>query len=89
MCLAVPAQVVSVSADEPLARSARVDFGGIFKEISVALVPDVQPGEHVLVHVGLALARIDAAEAQRLAATWRVLDDLAESGGEDPDEGRA
>ncbi len=74
MCLAVPARVVSVSTDEPLTRSARVDFGGIFKEISVALVPDVQPGEHVLVHVGLALARIDALEARRLIETLRALD---------------
>jgi hydrogenase expression/formation protein HypC len=80
MCLAVPARVISVSADEPLVRSARVDFGGVFKDISVALVPDVQPGEHVLVHVGLALARIDEAEARRLVETLRTLDELEPDG---------
>lgn len=69
MCLAVPARVVAVLAEE----RAKVDLGGVQKEISTALVEEVEVGEYLIVHVGYALGRIDAAEAARtltaLAAT--------------------
>lgn len=65
MCLAVPGKILEVSGDEPLARKARVSFGGIVKEISLAYVPEAQVGEYVIVHVGLALSVVDEAEAKR------------------------
>lgn len=64
MCLAVPGRVVSVTGDDPLTRTARVDFGGVAKEVGLALLPDAAIGDYVLVHVGVALTRIDEAEAQ-------------------------
>jgi hydrogenase expression/formation protein HypC len=42
-----------------------VDLGGVRKEISVALLDAVEPGDYVIVHVGYALARLDPEEAQR------------------------
>ena len=44
---------------------ATIDLAGVRKEISVALVPDVVPGDYVIVHVGYALQKLDAEEAQR------------------------
>ena len=44
----------------------RVDFGGVFKRVCLEHVPEVQPGEYVIVHVGFALSRIDEAEARRV-----------------------
>lgn len=80
MCLAVPGRVVSVGGEDPLLRTARVDFGGVQKEISLALVPEARPGDYVLVHVGVALTRIDEAEAkvvfEYLAAIGAVAEEL-------------
>lgn len=65
MCLAVPGKILEVTGDSPLARRAKVSFGGVVKDISLAYVPDAQPGQYVIVHVGLALSIVDEAEAQR------------------------
>ena len=66
MCLAVPGRILTMSDGEALARKGRVDFGGIVKEVSLAFVPEAQPGDYVLVHVGLAISRVDEAEAQKV-----------------------
>ncbi|WP_041793696.1 HypC/HybG/HupF family hydrogenase formation chaperone [Pararhodospirillum photometricum] len=61
MCLATPARVLALLPDH----QARVDIGGASRIVSLELVDAVAEGDHVLVHVGYALARLDAAEAQR------------------------
>ena len=73
MCLALPGRVVSVHGDDPTQRTARVSFAGAVREVSLARVPQARPGDHVLVHVGMAVALIDAAEAKRARD---FLDDL-------------
>ena len=65
MCLAVPGQIVSMSGEDPVTRTGRVDFGGIVKEIQLAFVPAARIGDHVLVHVGFAITLLDEAEAER------------------------
>ncbi len=64
MCLAIPVQVVGLVAPA----SALVDVGGTETEISLALVKNVQVGDYVVLHVGYALTRMDAAEAERTLA---------------------
>jgi hydrogenase expression/formation protein HypC len=57
----------------------KVDFEGISRRVCLEHVPDVLPGEYVLVHVGFALSRIDEAEARRVfefLAQMNQLDDL-------------
>jgi hydrogenase expression/formation protein HypC len=71
MCLGVPGQILDVIGDDPILRSGRVNFSGIVKEISLACVPEAQVGDWVLVHVGLALSKLDEDAAKR------SLDDLA------------
>jgi hydrogenase expression/formation protein HypC len=44
--------------------------------VCLEYVPEAQPGDYVLVHVGFALSRIDAAEAERVFALLRELDAL-------------
>ena len=44
---------------------ALVDLDGVRKEISLALVDDVAPGDYVIVHVGYALTKLDPEEAER------------------------
>lgn len=66
MCLAVPGKIVSINDNnnDPLLRSARVSFGGIIKEVSLAYLPEAQIGQYVIVHVGFALTILDEEEAQ-------------------------
>lgn len=87
MCLAIPGEVTAVSERDGL-RFATVRFGAVTREVCLACQPDVVPGDFVLVHVGLAIARIDRAEAKR---AWEVLEGIgqtdeltADSDGEGP-----
>ena len=63
MCLAIPGRILTMSGDDPILRTARVDFGGVVKEINLAYTPEAGLGDYVLVHVGFAITVIDAAEA--------------------------
>ena len=69
MCLAIPAIIVERRAGDV----AVIEMDGVRKEISVALVPEVQPGDYVIVHVGYALTRLDPDEAQRTLALFAEL----------------
>ena len=73
MCLAVPARIVALRGGE----SALVELGGVRKEVSIALVPEAQVGDHVIVHVGYAIGLLDVEEAE---ATLALFAGLALSG---------
>jgi len=59
MCLAVPGRIEEITNDEGLARSGRVRFGGVVREVNLAFVPEAVPGDYVIVHVGFAISRLD------------------------------
>jgi hydrogenase expression/formation protein HypC len=65
MCLGIPGKVVEIYREHDVLMG-KVDFGGIFKRVCLEHVPDVQPSEYVIVHVGFALQRLDEAEAKRV-----------------------
>jgi hydrogenase expression/formation protein HypC len=54
-------------------RAARVQFGGIVRQISLDFVPEAGLGDYVMVHVGFAISRVDAAEAER---TYKLLEEM-------------
>jgi hydrogenase expression/formation protein HypC len=64
MCLATPGVILAITtagpagADDPLWRSAEVDFGGVRQRVSLACLPEARVGDRVLVHVGVALSRV-------------------------------
>ena len=58
MCVAIPAKVKSIQGT-----LARVEIGGVEREISVQLTPEVKPDHYVLVHAGFAIHVIDEQEA--------------------------
>ncbi len=76
MCLAVPGQIAEIIDDAPLTRRGKVDFGGVTKVVNLAFVPEANVGDYVLVHVGFAMSRIDASEAERV---FSYLDEIADS----------
>ncbi len=54
-------------------RVARVQFGGIVRQVSLDFVPEAGLGDYVMVHVGFAISRVDAAEAER---TYKLLQEM-------------
>ena len=65
MCLAVPGRVLECLERDGL-RFARVDFGGVRKEVCLETSPEAAPGDWVLVHVGFALRVLDEAAAREV-----------------------
>jgi hydrogenase expression/formation protein HypC len=90
MCLGVPGRVIDVDGDTAgVMRMGRVDFGGIVKVVSLAYVPEVVPGEYVIVHVGFAIARLDEESALETLQTFRDLGLLDAELGLEPTGGAA
>ena len=65
MCLGIPGKVVETYREHDVLMG-KVDFGGVLKRACLEHVPEVRPGDYVIVHVGFALQRVDEAEARRV-----------------------
>ncbi len=72
MCLAIPGKIIEIQGQPPL-RAARVRFGGIVRQVSLDFVPEAGVGDYVMVHVGFAISRVDAVEAER---TYKLLQEM-------------
>lgn len=75
MCLAMPVEVIELLPEQ----RARASVDGVTREISLALVENVVPGDFVLLHVGFAIGKLDRAAAE---ATLAQLAELARQPGE-------
>jgi hydrogenase expression/formation protein HypC len=69
MCLAIPMRIVSIEGDE-----AEAEVGGVARQVSVALTPEVKVGDYVLLHTGYAIGVIDEVEAKE---TLKLLEEIA------------
>lgn len=67
MCLALPARVIEIDATR---QHGTVDMGGVRKQVSLALLDEVQVDDYVIVHVGYALTRLDQDEAEHTLALF-------------------
>jgi hydrogenase maturation protein HypF len=76
MCLGIRGQVVTRHETADELPFALVQFAGLRPRVCVACVPEVEPGDYVLVHAGIAISRIDAAEAERVLAHLRAMGEL-------------
>lgn len=70
MCLGIPGRVVEVKGDK-----AVVDISGIKREVDALLVPDVKPGDFVIVHAGAIISKISREDYEE---TIKYLRELAE-----------
>ena len=75
MCLAIPGRILEASM-EGASKIAKVQFGGVTRRIQLDFVPEANPGDYVLVHVGFAISRIDQAEAERTFALLREMGEM-------------
>jgi hydrogenase expression/formation protein HypC len=83
MCLAVPGKVVEAT-DMGFTRVAKVQFGGVTREVSLDFVPETQVGDYVLVHVGFAISRVSPEEAERTYELLRQIQEADESAPKEP-----
>ena len=70
MCLAIPGKILELQRSQARL-AARVEFGGIIQFVRLDFVPNAAVGDYVMVHVGFAISRVDAAEAQRTLEALR------------------
>lgn len=76
MCLAIPGKILKIHSEEtPVMRSAQVSFGGIKKDINISMVPESKIGDYVLVHVGVAISKIDEEEAKKTLRFLETMND--------------
>lgn len=65
MCLALPGELVDRREGDGGLPMGRVRFGSVHREVCLAYVPEAQPGDWVIVHVGFAIQRLDEEAARR------------------------
>ncbi len=78
MCLAIPGKINSIELQyDGKVRMAKVNFGGIVKEASLEMLPEAEIGDYVLVHVGVAISKVDEEEAHK---TFKYLKEIGDLG---------
>ena len=81
MCLAIPGKIISIeSKQEEIFRNGKVSFGGIIKEVNLSMVPDIKIGDYVLVHVGVALSKVDEEDAMQTLEYLKQMGEMNELG---------
>lgn len=79
MCLAIPGKIKSITLlYDGTVRMAKVSFGGIIKEASLEMVPTADVGDYVLVHVGVALSKVNEEEAHKVFGYLKEAGELDE-----------
>ena len=67
MCLAIPGRIESIDSSlGGTIRIAKTSFGGIIKDVSLEMVPDAQVHDYILVHVGVAISKVNEEEAMKV-----------------------
>ena len=79
MCLAIPGKILDIEIPEDsVFQIGKVSFSGITKRINLSLVPEAKVGDHVLVHVGVAVSVVDEEEARKTLNFLQGTGDLDE-----------
>lgn len=79
MCLAIPGKIISIEPTVDIAfRKGKVSFGGIQKEVNLCMLSDVEVGDYVLVHVGVAIGKVDEEEAHKVFSYLKAMGEVEE-----------
>ena len=69
MCIAIPAEIVSIEGHE-----GEIDMAGVRRRVSLRLTPEAKIGDYVLIHTGYAINVIDKEAAEE---TLRLLEEMS------------
>lgn len=72
MCLAIPGKIITIDRSVPELTMAKIDFGGIQKQICIQWV-DVTEGDYILAHAGMAISVLDTKEAEEILEDLKQL----------------
>ena len=75
MCLAIPGEILDMTDEDALTRTARVRVVHVTRPVHLAPTRDARVGDYVLVHVGCAISVLAPERAQEILAT---LDEIAQ-----------
>jgi hydrogenase expression/formation protein HypC len=70
MCVGLSARVVSVKGG-----SAVIDASGARRTVSAELLDELEPGDYVMVHAGIAIAKISQSSEEESAQIMEKLDE--------------
>jgi hydrogenase expression/formation protein HypC len=70
MCLAIPMRLVEIDGAVALA-----EVDGVTRQVRLDLLPEAVLGDYVLIHAGLAIARVDAEHAEETLSMLRTIAD--------------
>lgn len=73
MCLAIPGKIIEIVDEEN--HIAKVDVGGVRRNINTGMLDIARVGDYVLIHVGFAMSKIDEHEAEE---TLRILKEIGD-----------
>ncbi len=73
MCLAIPGKIIEFVDMEN--HIAKVEIGGVKRNINIGMLDGTRLGDYVLVHVGFAMSKVDEREAEE---TLRLLKEIGE-----------
>ena len=75
MCLAVPMKITSIDGFQ-----CTCEAKGIERQVSLFMMQDeaLEPGDHILVHVGYAIQKVSEQEA---AESWALFDEVLAADG--------
>ena len=76
MCLAIPGKIVSIDESNNELKMAKVNFGGVMKDICIQWLDEIQVGDYVLAHVGFALNKIDQKDAEETIEILKQMGDI-------------
>ncbi len=62
MCIAIPVRVTAILADD----WAETESDGVRSRVSTAFIEAPAVGDHLIVHAGFAITRLDVIEAQKI-----------------------
>lgn len=68
MCVGLSAKVLQIEEG-----TALIDASGARRKVSAELIEDLEPGDYVMVHAGVAIAKITEGEEEE---THRIMENL-------------
>ena len=72
MCVGLSAKVVSIDKG-----TALIDASGVKRKVSAELLDDLEPGDYVMVHAGIAIAKITDSSEEESTQIMEQLDENA------------
>ena len=67
MCLAIPMKVISREKEFCL-----VEVSGVRRKVNIKMLPQVKPGDYIMVHAGFAIQRLDEKQARQTLKIFKT-----------------